>query len=293
LNIPLVHTLRFLFNHPLAKRNRLAAFGRLIHWQIRCRLNPRPVEYPFVGGTKLLAWKGLTGVTGNIYAGLHEFEDMAFLLHFLRQEDFFADIGANVGSYTILAAGVCGSKTIAAEPLPRAFKILSDNVKINRLSEKTELKNIGIGAAAGALRFTRSLDTTNHVATPGETDTLEVLVETLDEILHDTPQLIKIDVEGYEMAVLRGAAETLANPALKALIIEINNASERYGHSSEEVHNMLAGQGFQPFGYEPFSRTLSPLSRPNEGNTIYLRDIGFVKERLETAKKVNVLGQTF
>ncbi len=124
----LSNTLHFILNHPLAKRNRIRAFSRLLKWQINVRLNPNPVLYPFVGDTKLLAWKGLTGVTGNIYAGLHEFEDMAFLLHFLREEDFFADIGANVGSYTVLAAGVCKSQTISAEPLPDTFKILQDNI---------------------------------------------------------------------------------------------------------------------------------------------------------------------
>jgi hypothetical protein len=50
------------------------------------------------------ATSGMTGATGNLYVGLHEFEEMAFLLHFLRPGDLFADVGANVGSYTILAA---------------------------------------------------------------------------------------------------------------------------------------------------------------------------------------------
>jgi FkbM family methyltransferase len=289
----LSNTLCFISQHPLAKRNRAAAFSRLLKWQINARLNPHPVVYPFVGDTKLLAWKGLTGVTGNIYAGLHEFEDMAFLLHFLREEDFFADIGANVGSYTVLAAGVCKSRAIAAEPLSDTFKILKDNVLLNHLEEKVILKNVGVGEKSGKLFFTKSLDTMNHVAAEGDTDTLEVPVRTLDEILPETPALIKIDVEGFEMAVLQGAGKTLENPSLKSLIIEINKSSERYGHSSDEVHQLLVEQSFRPFEYEPFSRKLSPLAGPNEGNTIYLRDIDFVIKRLETAVKISVLGQEF
>jgi len=289
----LSNTLRFILNHPLAKRNRVGAFSRLLKWQINARFNPHPVVYPFVGDTKLLAWKGLTGVTGNIYAGLHEFEDMAFLLHFLRKEDFFADIGANVGSYTVLAAGVCKSKAIAVEPLPNTFKILKDNVFLNHLEEKVILKNVGIGEKNEKLFFTKSLDTMNHVAAEGDTDTLEIPVRTLDEILPETPALIKIDVEGFEVAVLRGASETLENPSLKALIIEINKSSERYGHKSEEVHQLLVEQDFRPFEYEPFARKLSPLAGPNEGNTIYLRDIDFVIKRLKTAVKTSVLGQEF
>jgi thymidylate synthase len=63
----------------------------------------------------------MTGATGNIYAGLHEFEDMAFLLHLLRSEDMFADVGSNIGSYTILASGVVGAKSVAFEPVPSTY----------------------------------------------------------------------------------------------------------------------------------------------------------------------------
>ena len=45
---------------------------------------------------------GMTGATGNVYCGLHEFEDMALVLHALRPRDLFVDVGANVGSYTVL-----------------------------------------------------------------------------------------------------------------------------------------------------------------------------------------------
>ena len=289
----LSNTPRFILTPPLARRNRTLALSRLLKWQINIRLNPYPVLYPFVGETKLLVWKGLTGATGNIYTGLHEFDDMAFLLHFLRGEDVFADVGANVGSYSVLASGVVGSRTVAIEPLPDTFNILSDNLTINHLSEKVTRLNIGIGAAAGALRFTHGLDTMNHVATPDETDTIEIPVRTLDDILPETPQLIKIDVEGFEMAVLQGAGKTLLQPALKALIVETNKSSGRYSHGSAEVHQLLTEQGFQPFAYEPFSRKISPLSEPNDGNTLYLRDMDFVENRLKTAPKMSVLGQEF
>jgi hypothetical protein len=49
---------------------------------------------------------GMTGATQNIYVGLQEFVDIMLTLHFLRKGDLFLDMGANVGSYTILASGV-------------------------------------------------------------------------------------------------------------------------------------------------------------------------------------------
>ena len=65
----------------------------------------------------------MTGATGNIYTGLHEFEDMMFLLHLLRPGDIFVDAGANIGSYTVLASAVVGAKSISFEPVPPLFFI--------------------------------------------------------------------------------------------------------------------------------------------------------------------------
>jgi hypothetical protein len=62
--------------------------------------------------------------TGNIYTGLHEFEDMSFLLHFLRPADLFIDIGANVGAYTIFASGIVAATSISIEPISQIFEIL-------------------------------------------------------------------------------------------------------------------------------------------------------------------------
>jgi hypothetical protein len=67
-----------------------------------------------------LSLKGLTGATGNWYCGLDAFEDMAFLLHFMREEDLFVDVGANIGSYTILAGNEVGAETIEIEPITDA-----------------------------------------------------------------------------------------------------------------------------------------------------------------------------
>ena len=78
----------------------------------------------------------MTGITGNWYCGLHEFHEMAFVLHFLRKNDTFIDVGANVGSYTILAA-VTGSNVISIEPIPSTFNYLKNNVSINNFTSNS------------------------------------------------------------------------------------------------------------------------------------------------------------
>ena len=101
---PLLRTLQVIVQHPLNASDRPGSLLRYAKWQVGSRLVPGPVIVPFVNDTVFIAAPGMTGVTQNIYTGLSDFFDCAFLLHFLREGDLFVDIGANVGIYTVLAA---------------------------------------------------------------------------------------------------------------------------------------------------------------------------------------------
>ncbi|TAF74508.1 MAG: hypothetical protein EAZ53_08995 [Bacteroidetes bacterium] len=110
------HTLKLFAKHPLTKSNPVKHFLKFVLWQLFCKVFDATIIYKFTDRAELLVKKGMTGATGNLYFGLHEFEDMAFLLHFLRSEDVFFDIGANVGSYTVLASAQIGAYTFCFEP---------------------------------------------------------------------------------------------------------------------------------------------------------------------------------
>lgn len=288
------HTLKLLLSHPLTRHNRTGALRGFLKWQFFSRLFPHPVIYPFTEKCKLIVKRGMTGATGNIYCGLHEFEDMAFLLHFLRPGDLFVDAGANIGSYTILAAGHAGANAIAIEPITSTFDALAANIRVNDLSSKVTTLNLGLGSKKGKLRFTRSLDTVNHVATVSEEDTIEVEIQTLDEICKERkPRLLKIDVEGFETEVIAGGIETLQSTDLKAIIIELNGSGGRYGFDETNIHNQLLSIGFKAFRYQPFERKFSKLSTFGAHNTLYLRDFPFVQERVQKAEKVRIKKQEF
>ncbi len=248
---------------------------------------------PFTSQTSLLMERGMTGATGNYYCGLHEFEDMAFVLNLLRPHDQFVDIGANIGSYTILASGGSGARSIAIEPLPSTFQRLRANVRCNELDDLVTLHNSGIADTETSLRFTSTLDTVNHVATESESgmETVEVPVVPMDTLLFDeSPLCIKIDVEGFERKVIDGGTSVLQRESLRAVLMELNGSGDRYGYSEEDIHRDMMGFGFRPFVYEPFSRALGELSNRNQasGNTLYLRDVDWVEDRLRTAPEIEL-----
>lgn len=287
-------TLSFINQHSLAKEHLLSAYLRLFNWQIKSMLNPNLQPVKYLQDTYFLAQKGLTGITGNIYCGLHEFEEMAFLLHFLKEEDLFFDVGANVGSYTLLASGVKKARTIAFEPILKTYNILEKNIKLNRLEHLVVCENKGVGKELGTLNFTDVEDTTNHVINEKTKNSISVDVVSLD-CFHPKlkPALIKIDVEGFETEILNGAKNILSEPLLKAIVIELNGSGERYGFNEGNIHQKLLNAAFEPYSYDPFKRKLTKLNTYGNFNTIYIRDINFVKDRLCSSPKFTIFNQAF
>ena len=199
-------TLKFIARHPLSSKQPLRAFWRYGRWQIESRLR-REVEFKWVEGSKLIVRNGMTGATGNVYCGLHEFGDMLFLLHFLRSNDLFVDVGSNVGSYTVLASAVCRAHSVAVEPDPNTMRSLRRNVAINDLDELVTVFELALGSTEGEVPFTIGQDTGNRVATSGKKNVRMVDQQRLDALIgKDSPSImmIKMDVEGYEEEVLRG-----------------------------------------------------------------------------------------
>ncbi|UFH35701.1 FkbM family methyltransferase [Flavobacterium acetivorans] len=193
----------------------------------------------------------MLGIVVNIYFRLFDYEDSMFLLHHLKKNHLFIDIGANVGHYSLLAAGICESRVIAFEPIPSAFSKLKKNIDLNNLNGKVKIFNLGIGDENTFLNFTTNRDAMNSVAQEYDSEIIRVGVKTLDAILEgEKPTFLKIDVEGYEYFVLKGAKRVLANESLKYIIIELNFLSAKFGHTNQEIFELLTANDFVPIKYD-------------------------------------------
>jgi FkbM family methyltransferase len=276
-----------LLNHPLNRHNKLLALLRFVKWQLILRFHyPKELVVPFIGDTKYSVVKGRTGLTGNLYCGLHEFYDMCFLMHFLRSTDTFFDVGANVGSYSILSAGHVGATTYSFEPVPSTFKLLSDNKQLNPNKEKWFLMQMALGDAHSSVLFSADRDTENRVVSENYSGAkISVEVHTLDSFCHSQtaiPSFIKIDAEGFDEKVIWGAQKVLADSSVKAVTIESD---------SRAVNEVLLGAGFHRYSYNPFKRTF--LEGKSKGsNQLYVKDINYVMSRVSTAVPIKVLGAT-
>ena len=289
----LINTTKFIVNHPVNRGSKIGAMLRFAKWQIGSRLVPGQVVYEWINEVKLIVRPGETGLTGNIYCGLHEFEDMSYVLHVLNSEDLFVDVGANVGSYTLLACGVKGARGYAFEPVPETFSRLQENLRINRLDIKVRAFNMGLADKDGVLSFTTEQGCVNHVVTDEDKSgkCLQVEVLTLDTALEgESPCVIKIDVEGFEAQVISGAHMVLSNESLHSVVMELNGSESRYGFSEEKLLKTMLDYGFSTYSYEPFSRGLTSLEGKNNqsGNTLFIRNESAISRRLKVAPKIKV-----
>lgn len=280
---------RYITQHPLNVGFRFQAVSNFFRWQIGARLLQKKVLIPWVGDSSFITGLGETGLTGNLYAGFMECEDMLFLLHALQPAETFVDVGANIGAYTILASKVVKSRSIAFEPLPKTADRLRDQVHINRIETIVDVRNMGVGDKKGALFFTNNKDATNKVSLAGErANTTRVEVSTLDsELVEGELYFLKIDVEGFEYNVIQGASSLLSTDNISAVIIELNGNSEEFGHSNELIHQQLLSFNLKPVTYNPFSRTLIRLNgyNKNRTNTIYVRDVEKTRALCKSAPK--------
>jgi FkbM family methyltransferase len=224
---------------------------------------------------------------------------MGFVLHFLRSDDLFLDIGANVGTYTVLAAGVTGASVLAFEPIPATYARLLSNLQVNSLNPRVVALNIGIGAESGCLDFSADLDAENHVLKTDmqiEGEKTRVKIDSLDNVLGGRmPKMIKIDVEGFEAEVIRGGALTFNAPSLMAVLIELNGSGQRYGFSEKAIRDSFLDRGFAPYRYNPFDRSLKLLADNcvnQNPNTLYIREEKAVQKRLLEGAAFEVIGRS-
>lgn len=282
--------LKFIFTHPLNNKIKIRSILKFIFFQIKMRL--------FFNKKKIFKWidksivevkLGDSSLIANYYTGLYEFESMSFLLHSLKPSYLFIDVGANLGCYSILASAIVGSNTISFEPSTKAYLTFLKQVNINNISNLCTVLNLGLGEKKEKKLFTIERNELNRVALSNIDENLEeVNFSTLDLELDESKKMImKIDVEGFEMNVLKGGKNILKSPNLLALIIEINGFNEFYGFNSKDIHNYILSYNFKPYSYKPFARKLEKIDKINSFNAdfIYIKNYEEIQDNCIKSKK--------
>jgi FkbM family methyltransferase len=187
----------------------------------------------------------------------YEAEMLADLQSRLFFPQVAVDIGAHVGNHTTFFAGVLNLTTYAFEPNPAHFLLLRSNLEANGLHGRCALFNLALGAAPGrgAIDLASATNSGMSRVTPAMNGPIEVT--SLDTALPHLARLdvLKIDVEGSELDVVKGARETLRRLRPVAYI-EI--APDNFG----DVQALLSSCGY--VCWKRFNATATFLFLPTE-----------------------------
>lgn len=197
--------------------------------------------------------------TGTPYAdqilehGIPEYNLIRWCEQFLSPESTFVDIGAHIGTYSILLSKHC--KTIHAfEPQRGIFDCLTIGICVNN-TFNVETYNLALGSTANTM-------TLHHVSADGASssvrpeismhmglpiiDTESVPVKTLDSYHLKNVDLLKIDVKGYELEVIKGASMTLVDNDFPPFIFKAW-ADDWYKDDRETLLAFVRGLGYKVF----------------------------------------------
>lgn len=183
------------------------------------------------------------------------------LMRELRPGDVFVDVGAFIGLYTIAAAKRCGraGRVYGFEPDPENYRLLTEHIRLNRLSDVIVAEAKAVSSESGLAVFTPGRGSESHLGTGPAGAGNRVPVTTLDEsIKAGRMDVLKIDVEGFEQAVLEGASRLLADPRRKprAIFMEAHPfAWGRSGASSAALLSLLERHGYGAFSTQGDSLT--------------------------------------
>ncbi len=258
------------WRHPSNEGRRGRAVARAVGWQLRKRVRPTPMEVDFFGW-RLRCHPDSNSASNVVYfTPLYDVDEMDFMIRYLRPGDGFVDVGANIGTYSMLARRLVGptGHVVAYEPDPVATRRFRENIELNRI-ENVRLHEAAVADAAGTVEFLEDYDVSNRIHSEQDGDavaTRTVEVVTLDETLHGhTAALGKLDVEGYETAALRGASGRLADADPPVWQVEIfDRQLARAGTTRSELLDVLERADFELMTYTRAGglRPVDPGARP-------------------------------
>ena len=281
------HTFGRFITHPLGKNNPIIPIFKFTKLKLLFFLGGKKLILPWVYKINFLFLHDDWTNSLNYYLGLGDFEEMSFMLNILEEKDVFLDIGANIGSYSILLSKLRKVKSISFEPIPETYNNLCINIFSNNLSSLVFPKMMALTSEEKLVKEKDLFFSSDEGCMNRFVDNsylgkkIKIKSSTIDSEVRDLNVMcMKIDAEGSDFDVLRGGLETLKKKSLISVVIE---------EQSEEVNNFLIKNGFEAFNYYPQDKKITPL-RKKVSNRIWIKKdkINIVKERLSSPRKYKI-----
>ncbi len=220
------------------------------------------------------------------YKGTYEPENAELFSRILEKGDTVIDIGANFGWYSTLFSHIVGNagQVHSFEPILDTFNELKANIEINKLSDYIVINNIALGETDGKLKMFVPEEHGSAWASRsshGHKDCIEYECQmlTLDNYLMKRNlrdiKLIKCDVEGAELLVLKGATNTLSLKSAPIWFLEVEGVwTSDFGYKPKDLFEYMGSYGYEIY-YLRNNRllSLSDYNKPQASNYLFVKSI--------------------
>ncbi len=253
------------------RRSPVRTVSRLISWGVTCSCRRTATVRLKRWDLRVLLPARWRGIGKLVFAFRECYEpELEYLRSLLFPGATFVDVGANLGIYTLVASRIVGhsGRVIAFEPSVQSLPLLQKNITLNSLTNVTAFP-VALSEKAGRVRLYHagSCPSGNslgrHPSFPGSFET--VLAESLDDVLQRIPvgrvDVIKMDVQGAEELVLRGAQKTLASKNPVIIFEFYPEGADLLGLTPSGACNLLEGLGYEFFTVCSAS-TISKIESP-------------------------------
>lgn len=256
--------LRRLRNREDFQQNPLKAIAKRGYYKVRSRVTSRPWTLTLDDELRVMAPMGSTPGTAIYYLGASEPQTLALFKSLLIPGACVVDVGAHIGEYALVASRAVGSSgwVYAFEPGGSIYPFLEANIRRNdaqnvvavqmAVSDNDGTMELNLGSDPGHSRLVvgdqgrTGLDSTGIVAIPSTT------LDSFAEERGVRIDVLKVDVEGAEFAVLKGARRVLGQAGSDAPVIlfeYLPRTWEEYGYTLEDGISYLGTVGYDVFGH--------------------------------------------
>jgi len=235
--------------HPKNKDRIFLTLWKIIYWKLNQLTLKLPTIVNLGNNIKCVCYPDSSYGGMVVYTTYPDLEVVNGIKKNLPPKGVFVDVGANIGFMSLIAATVDATIIHSFEPSPKAYPRLVENINLNNLSSRVRLNNSLISNSNKPIFFFDDERSELSHITMSDFASIKVKSTTLDEYCKKNNiskiDVLKIDVEGAELQVLKGASNMLKAGKVKHIYCELNSASKNYGSSNYETIKLLKSFGYR------------------------------------------------
>lgn len=242
----MISSFKTFLSTPYNSKNKVKSVKRFFLWKLIKALKLKNFKYSLWDNKLIYLNHDSFQSMWIMYNYWVDWEEFNLIKNLVKSQDQVFDIGANMGFYTIWFSKFIsfGGNIHSFEPDLNNFNRLKKNVLLNENNEIFNLNNKAVSDLNGELTFTTGLDGENHISNDQSISRTRVESITLDEYCEKNQikklNYVKIDVEGFEYSVLKGAESLLSEQKISIIQLEINQTISNSDKSIEDIIDLLS-----------------------------------------------------